>query len=107
EGPAHKLFFDEFPRRVRAMFGGEVVLDSVNGMLLHESNILPMLYVPYADVNADLLKPSELSTHCPFKGEATYFSVVAGERLAQDALWTYPEPIESASWLRGYVAAYW
>ncbi len=107
EAPAHRLLFDPFPRRVRAMFAGEPVLDSTRGMLLHESNLLPQLYVPHEDVNEDMLKPTEHSTHCPFKGDAAYWSVVVGDRIAENAMWAYPEPLEAAAWLRGYVALYW
>jgi uncharacterized protein (DUF427 family) len=107
DAPPHRLLFDPFPRRVRAMFGGETVLDTTGGMLLHESNLLPQLYVPREDVAADLLEPSDHRTHCPFKGDAAYWSLVAGDRTAENAVWAYPEPLYAAEWLRGYVAPYW
>ncbi len=107
EAPPHRLLFDPFPRRVRAMFAGEAVLDTTRGMLLHESNLLPQLYVPQEDVNAELLEPSGHSTHCPFKGDAAYWSLVVGDNTAENAVWSYPEPGEAAMWLRGYVAPYW
>jgi uncharacterized protein (DUF427 family) len=91
---------------VRARFAGEVVLDSTRGALLHESNILPRLYVPQADVRADLLERTDHSTHCPFKGDASYWSVRVGDRVAENAVWTYEEPIDEASWLRGLVSVY-
>jgi uncharacterized protein (DUF427 family) len=72
-------------------------------MLLYESNIGPVLYVPEADVPSDLLTRTDHTTHCPFKGDATYWSV--GD--AENAIWGYEHPIESASWLRGYLAPYW
>ena len=74
EGPRHRLLLHPFPRRVRARFAGEVVLDSTRGALLHESNILPRLYVPLEDVRADLLERTDHATHCPFKGYASYWS---------------------------------
>lgn len=106
EGPAHRLLFEDFPRRVRAVFGGEVVLDTRRGKLLHESAHLPRLYVPEGDVRADLLVPTDHRTHCPFKGDASYWSVRVGERVAENAFWAYPAPIEEASWLAGYQACY-
>jgi uncharacterized protein (DUF427 family) len=106
DGPRHRLLLHPFPRRVRARFAGEVVLDSTRGALLHESNILPRLYVPLEDVRADLLERTEHSTHCPFKGDASYWSVRVGDRVAQNAVWTYEEPIDEASWLRGLVSIY-
>jgi uncharacterized protein (DUF427 family) len=103
EGPAHLLYFEPYQRRMRALLGGETVIDTTGGMLLYESNIGPVLYVPEADVRADLLVRTDHTTHCPFKGDATYWSV----GHAENAIWGYEQPIESASWLRGYVAPYW
>jgi uncharacterized protein (DUF427 family) len=106
DGPRHRLLLQPFPRRVRARFAGEVVLDSMRGALLHESNILPRLYVPLDDVRADLLERTDHSTHCPFKGDASYWSVRVGDHVAENAVWTYEEPIDEASWLRGLVSVY-
>ena len=111
QGPEHLLLFDVFPRRVRAVFGGETVLDTDRGRLLHESSHLPVLYVRDSDVRDDLLRQTEHTTYCPFKGDAAYWSVVAGgsareDRVAENAVWAYPDPIEQASWLRGYKAFY-
>jgi uncharacterized protein (DUF427 family) len=106
DGPKHRLLFDPFPRRVRAYLGGELVLDTRRGMLLHESNLMVQLYVPEDDVRAKLTL-TDHTTHCPFKGDASYWTVTAGERTVENALWGYREPIAEASWLRGYVAVYW
>lgn len=106
DGPQHRLFLDPFPRRIRAFLGGELVLDSVRAMLLHESNLMVVLYVPREDVHATLT-PTEHTTHCPFKGDASYWDVEAGGRTAANAVWGYQEPKPEASWLEGYVAFYW
>jgi uncharacterized protein (DUF427 family) len=103
EGPAHLLYFEPYERRMRALLNGETVIDTTGGMLLYESNISPVLYVPRADVRADLIERSDHATHCPFKGDATYWSV--GD--AENVLWGYEQPIETASFLLGYVAPYW
>lgn len=107
DGPAHRLLRHDFPRRVRALFGGEIVVDSDDAKLLHESNLLPQLYVPFADVREDLLESTSHRTHCPFKGDAAYYSVRAGDRVAENAVWTYPSPTADASWLTGYAAVHW
>jgi uncharacterized protein (DUF427 family) len=60
---------------VRAVVGGEVVADTRNGKLLHETGLLPQLYFPLADLRDGLLVPSDHTTHCPFKGDATYRSI--------------------------------
>jgi uncharacterized protein (DUF427 family) len=106
DGPAHRLFQHPFPRRVRAVFAGRTVLDSVRGTLLHETGLLPRLYVPRGDVAADLLVASDHRTHCPFKGDASYQSVRVGDRTAENALWEYPAPLPEVRWLTGLVAFY-
>lgn len=107
EGPDHRLLFEEFPRRVRAVLNGVIVLDSRRGKLLHETGHLPQLYVPQGDVRTELLERTDHHTHCPFKGDASYWSVGTGDRTAENAVWSYAEPFESAGWLRGYMAFYW
>jgi uncharacterized protein (DUF427 family) len=107
EGPKHLIYFEDFPRRIRAVLGGETVIDTVRGKLLYESSLPPVLYVPLEDVRQDLLAPTGHTTHCPFKGDAAYWTVNAGGKTAENALWGYPEPIASAPWLEGHVAAYW
>ena len=97
DGPKHRLLMHPFPRRVRAMLGGVTVLDTTRGVLLHESNILPRFYLPLADVQGELLERTDHSTHCPFKGDASYWSISAGGRHAENAVWTYEEPIDDSA----------
>ncbi len=107
DGPAHRLLLTPFPRRVRAELAGVTVFDTLDGALVHESNLLPVLYVPEADVDMALLEATDHSSHCPFKGDASYWSVRAGDRVAENAVWGYRDPIDGASWLKGRVAFYW
>jgi len=103
----HTLYFEDSPRRVRVMFGGETIADSKRAKLLHETGHLPVYYFPEEDVRMDLLEESDHTTYCPFKGDASYLSVRVGDRLAENAVWHYPEPIDSAPPLAGYLAFYW
>src|SRR3954451_15744900 len=105
--PAHPLFFEPYPRRVRALVDDRVVLDSTRGRLLFESNLPPRLSVPLSDLHASLLEASDTTTHCPFKGDASYRSLRVGERLIEDAVWLYEEPIEAAAWLEGFACLSW
>jgi uncharacterized protein (DUF427 family) len=107
EGPAHVLFWEDSPRRVRVQFGGETVADSRAAKLLHETGHLPVYYLPEEDVRKDLLEASDHTTHCPFKGDASYWSVRAGGRVADNAAWYYPSPLDHAPPLAGYIAFYW
>jgi uncharacterized protein (DUF427 family) len=102
----HVLYFEDCPKRVRAVFGGETVVDSRGVKILHETGHLPVYYFPEGDLNADLLEGSDRTTHCPFKGDADYRSVRVGDRVAENALWGYPEPLESAPPIAGYWAFY-
>ena len=107
DGPAHKLLLHPYPRRIRAEFAGRTVLDTTGGMLLHETALPPRLYVPEADLDASAFVPTELSTHCPFKGDATYRSLVVGDRTVENALWAYPTPTAEAPGLAGLASLYW
>jgi uncharacterized protein (DUF427 family) len=106
ESPAHRLLFEPDPRRLRALVGDRVVLDTTRAHLLHETGILPVVYAPLEDFDAGVLERTATTTHCPFKGDATYFSIRAGDRLVEDAAWTYEQPLERAPWLKGFAALY-
>jgi uncharacterized protein (DUF427 family) len=91
---------------VRAVFGGETVVDNHSVKLLHETGHLSVYYLPEEDLRGDLLEPTDHTTHCPFKGDASYRSVRVEDRIAEYAVWTYPEPLEDAPPILGYVALY-
>jgi uncharacterized protein (DUF427 family) len=103
----HVLYFEDSPRRVRVEFDGETIAESKRVKLMHEAGLLPVYYFPIEDVRMDLLEESAHTTHCPFKGDASYWSVRVGERVAENAVWGYPEPIDSCPPIAGYLAFYW
>lgn len=105
DGPVLRV--EACPRRVRAVLEGHAVADSTAVMYLFERDHLPVYYFPVADVDAAVMVRSEKRTHCPRKGDATYWSVQVGERLVPDAIWGYEEPIEAAREIAGHVALYW
>lgn len=94
-------------RRVRVFVGGEAIADSERTLYLFETGHLPVYYFPRDDVRFDLLEPTSHTTHCPYKGDASYYSVVVGGRRVENAVWAYPSPIASVPGLAGYVAFYW
>jgi uncharacterized protein (DUF427 family) len=102
DAPKHRLMLEPYPRRMRALIAGHAVLDSMRGKLLYESAHLPVYYLPVDDLDEQYLEPSDHTTHCPFKGDASYWSLRVGERLIENAVWHYPQPLEPASWLEGY-----
>lgn len=107
EHPDYRIEFIPCPRRVRVVFGGETLADSVAVMVLRETRHTPVYYFPRADVRMDLLRPTDHTTHCPFKGDAAYWSVTAGGRAAENAVWSYEAPYVEVTDIRGYVSFIW
>ena len=95
------------PRRLRVYLGGVAVADSTGVLTLFEGRHLPVYYFPPGDVRQDLLHPSDRHTHCPWKGEASYWTVSAGDRVAEDAAWSYLDPLAGREDIKGYLAFYW
>jgi uncharacterized protein (DUF427 family) len=104
--PAHRIYFADFLPRVRAVVDGRTVLDTTRGKLLYESGIPPRFYAPVEDFDADALTRTDHSTHCPFKGDASYWSVSVNGTSRENAVWAYEAPIADASWLDGYASLY-
>ena len=86
--------------------GGVTVAESGAPLRVLETSHPPVFYLPPADVDPACLVPADRSSWCEFKGEATYFSVVAGGRQARDAAWTYRRPLPGFEELRDHVAFY-
>lgn len=111
DGPAHKILLTPTAKRVRVVVGDgrggtATVVDTTRAVLLHETAILPRYYVPLEDVTAQFLVPSDTSTHCPFKGDASYRSVKVGDRVVEDLIWTYETPNPELAGLAGMAGLY-
>ncbi len=100
--PQHVIYIEDVPQRVRAVFNGETVVDTRRAKVLYESNIPGQWYIPAEDVRADLLTPTETSTHCPFKGDASYWTLTVGDRTETDVVWGYPSPLPGVAVHRGH-----
>ena len=105
--PDYRITFEASPRRVRVNFAGETVADSTNAHLLFETRHLPVYYFPRADVRMDLLTATDHHSFCPYKGQASYWTLRAGGRVAENAVWGYPVPYEEVAAIKDYVAFYW
>src|SRR5690606_10117675 len=81
--------------------------DSVNCQLLIEGRYFPVIYFPLADVRQDLLRATDHATHCPWKGDASYWTIAAGGKTAENAVWTYRQPIPQCEAIRDHVSFYW
>ena len=94
--PAHVVYVEPNPKHVTGMIDGEVVVASPAGAVLYETGILPVWYFRRDEVRQDFLEPSSTTTHCPFKGEASYWNLRVGDRVVEDAVWAYRSPKDGA-----------
>lgn len=92
--------------RYRVVFNGETVADSHNVLVMRESSYDPVCYFPRQDVRMELLQSTTHGTHCPFKGDASYWSIVAGDRVAESAVWSYQAPFDEVEEIAGHLAFY-
>lgn len=106
EAPEHRLLLEDYPYRLRAVVAGEVVLDSRGAKILHETGHQIVPYVPLEDFAGALVR-SDKRTHCPFKGEASYWSIQVDGHVVADAVWAYEDPLPEAAWLRGLGSLGW
>jgi uncharacterized protein (DUF427 family) len=105
--PDYRIVFERSPRRVRVKFSGEIIADSSAAHLLFETRHLPIYYFPRADVRMELLRATEHHTYCPYKGTASYWSIAAGGRVSENAVWGYPQPFDEVAAIKDYIAFYW
>ena len=102
----HTITTEPVGGRAVARWGGEVVADSAAAVVLREAGLPPVTYFPQADVRMDLLRPTEHHTRCPFKGEASYWSIEVGARRSEDIAWAYEDPLPARADLKGRIAFY-
>src|SRR5439155_370211 len=94
---ARRIRIDPSPKRVRAMANGRTVADSLAALLLLETGHRPVYYFPRADVRTELLAASNHRTHCPYKGDASYWTLKAGDHAVENAAWSYETPIDDVA----------
>ncbi len=93
-------------KRLRAVFGGEVIAEGEGALVLSEKGYPPRIYFPPAEVRRERLTPTEHTTRCPWKGQAAYWSVSAGGETLENGAWAYPEPLPELAALADYVSFY-
>ena len=109
KNPNRKILFEPSARRVRVKFEDEWIADSTEMMLMRETGHLPVYYFPVQDVRTDLLTPTEHSSYCSYKGEASYWAIEVGNRKCENAVWGYKTPYDEMvkNGLQDYRAFYW
>ena len=105
-GPDHPITIAANPKRVRVSLGGVVIADSTKALTLKEASYPAVNYLPREDTNMALLSRTERVTHCPYKGDANYFSIVADGKTVQNAIWTYETPFPAMTEISGHLAFY-
>jgi uncharacterized protein (DUF427 family) len=93
-------------RHLRVLVAGEVVAETNHPWLLFETGLPVRFYVKQTDVRMDLLTPTETVSHCPYKGQARYWSVRAGGDTHEDVAWSYRHPLPESIRVAGLVAFY-
>jgi uncharacterized protein (DUF427 family) len=105
-GPDHPITITPAERTVEVRFGDRLVVKTDRALVLQEASYPPVYYVPLDDVDHDLLESSSHETYCPFKGDASYYSLRDGDHVATDAVWTYLTPYDAVSAIANHVAFY-
>jgi uncharacterized protein (DUF427 family) len=104
--PDHPITIAPNPNRVRVLVGGVIVAETTRALTLKEAALPIVQYIPRADVAMDLLERSSRKTHCPYKGDASYWDITAGGLRARDAVWSYEAPFAAVNGIAGHLAFY-
>lgn len=105
-GADHPITVQPHHRRVRVRFNGRTVADTVSALILREASYPPVLYIPRADADMAVFERTEHATHCPYKGQAAYYTLVVDGRRSENAVWSYKEPFEAVKAIAGHLAFY-
>lgn len=114
--PRGESLFSKFPdyrvdlvpghERVQVSFGGEVIADSARPLQVRETKHDEVLYFPREDVSFEHLVRTEHTSFCPFKGEASYWTLRVAGRESENAVWSYEDPFDEVAGLKDYIAFY-
>jgi uncharacterized protein (DUF427 family) len=105
-GPDHPITIAPYAGRVRVIYQARVVADSSRALALYEKSYPPRLYIPREDAEMTLFERTSHRTHCPYKGDASYYSIQIGDSVAQNAIWSYEQPFPAVAEIGGHLAFY-
>ena len=105
-GVDHPITIAPTEGRVQVRVNGELVADTRAALGLAESTYPVVQYIPLGDVDPAVLSCTDTRTYCPYKGDASYYSVTAGGTTVEDAIWTYEAPYPAVAAIAGHVAFY-
>lgn len=105
-GPDHPITVEPTASRVVVRAGGRVVADTTRALTLSEADYPAVQYIPLDDVADGALRPTDSTTYCPYKGDASYYALTGADGEIADAVWTYREPYDAVREIAGHVAFY-
>ena len=105
-GPDHPISVQRSPSRVIVSVAGRVIADTREALTLSEAHYPPVQYIPRKDVDMALLARTDRTTYCPYKGDASYFSIPLGGERAIDAVWSYETPLAAVAGIKDHLAFY-
>jgi uncharacterized protein (DUF427 family) len=104
--PGYRIDIKPVGKRISIEVNGETVVDSAAVLMMQEENHKPVYYFPQSDVAMTHFARTEHGTHCPFKGDASYWTLTVGERALDDVMWSYENPCDEVARIKDYVAFY-
>ncbi|GEP02724.1 DUF427 domain-containing protein [Methylobacterium oxalidis] len=105
-GPDHPITIAPHANRVRVSVGSVAVADTRAALRLSEASYLPVLYIPRTDATFVLFRRSARTSHCPYKGAASYYDIVVNGAVRPNAVWSYEDPFPAVEAIRGHLAFY-
>jgi uncharacterized protein (DUF427 family) len=105
-GPDHPISIAPQGGRVRVTYNGCVVADTTRALVLRETTLRPVLYIPRDHTEMSLFERTAHKTHCPYNGDASYYSIRVGGRLTENAIWSYEQPFPAMAEIAGRLAFY-
>ena len=105
-GPDHPITIEPASKRVVVRSGDKVIADTAHALFLREAKYPAVQYIPRNDVDMSALVRSETTSYCPYKGEASYFSIPSGGGRSVDAVWSYEAPHDAVAEIKDYLAFY-
>ena len=105
-GAAHPITVTPNTNRVTVTFGGKTIADTKRALTLKEASYPAVLYIPREDADMTALHQTAQTTYCPYKGDASYYTIRAGGSSSINAVWSYEEPHAAMAAIKGYLAFY-
>jgi uncharacterized protein (DUF427 family) len=105
-GTDHPITIAHSNARIVVRAGDATIADTIRALALKEASYPIVHYIPRADIDMTLLARTDLSTHCPYKGDACYFSIPGAGEQAINIAWSYEYPYEAVGEIAGHIAFY-